>query len=230
MVQTSLTHRQSYEPARTAADRSATLSRRRRCWPPRWRCSATARCLLPRAPSRRGPACGRCRAVLSRSARPWSRALCASWRKKWASLRASSASTDTSSASITMRQGRVERHFVLANFVGEWVSGEAQTGPEAGEVRWIDPHEAASLPTTPALPDVLARAARLDGGDAVRILVRQVGACSSCFGFADGLRAAHAQTPKSKARYARAADPARHRVRTRLTRHRCNDYPSCSAR
>ena len=57
--------------------------------------------------------------------------------------------------------GRVERHFVLANFVGVWVSGEPQTGPEAGEVRWIDPHGLAGLPTTPALPDVLARAARI---------------------------------------------------------------------
>ena len=57
--------------------------------------------------------------------------------------------------------GRVERHFVLANFVGVWVSGEPQTGPEAGEVRWIDPLGLAGLPTTPALPDVLARAAQL---------------------------------------------------------------------
>jgi 8-oxo-dGTP diphosphatase len=58
-------------------------------------------------------------------------------------------------------QGRVERHFVLANFVGLWVAGEAQTGPEAGEVRWIDPHALEGLRTTPALPDVLARAATL---------------------------------------------------------------------
>ena len=57
--------------------------------------------------------------------------------------------------------GRFERHFVLASFVGTWVAGEAQTGPEAGDVRWIDPNEVATLPTTAALPDVLARAARL---------------------------------------------------------------------
>lgn len=62
--------------------------------------------------------------------------------------------------------GRIERHFVLANFVGEWVSGEAQTGPEAGEVRWVDPGEVGGLPTTPALPDVLARAARVLAGRA----------------------------------------------------------------
>ena len=61
-------------------------------------------------------------------------------------------------------QGRVERHFVLVNFVGRWVSGEAQTGPEAGEVRWVEPHEVSVLPTTPALPDVLAQAARLLAG------------------------------------------------------------------
>ena len=58
-------------------------------------------------------------------------------------------------------QGRVERHFVLVNFVGEWISGEPQTGPEAGEVRWIAPSDVATLQTTPALPDVLARAASL---------------------------------------------------------------------
>lgn len=58
-------------------------------------------------------------------------------------------------------QGRVERHFVLASFVGHWVSGEPQTGPEAGEVRWIDPLDLGGLATTPALPDVLARAAQL---------------------------------------------------------------------
>ena len=57
--------------------------------------------------------------------------------------------------------GRIERHFVLANFVGAWLAGEAQTGPEAGEVRWIDPSKVATLQTTPALPDVLARATRL---------------------------------------------------------------------
>lgn len=59
--------------------------------------------------------------------------------------------------------GRIARHFVLANFVGEWTGGEAVTGPEAGAVRWIEPREAARLRTTPALPDVLARAARLMG-------------------------------------------------------------------
>lgn len=58
-------------------------------------------------------------------------------------------------------EGRVERHFVLANFVGVWVSGEPQTGPEAGEVRWIDPLDLSGLRTTPALPAVLARAAQL---------------------------------------------------------------------
>ena len=59
--------------------------------------------------------------------------------------------------------GRVSRHFVLANFVAEWTGGEAVTGPEAGDVRWIAPREAAGLPTTPDLPEVLARAARLMG-------------------------------------------------------------------
>jgi ADP-ribose pyrophosphatase YjhB (NUDIX family) len=56
-------------------------------------------------------------------------------------------------------EDRVERHFVLANFVGVWVSGEPHTGPEAGEVRWVDPRALGDLRTTQALPDVLRRAA-----------------------------------------------------------------------
>ncbi|MDE2578698.1 MAG: NUDIX hydrolase [Hyphomicrobiales bacterium] len=57
--------------------------------------------------------------------------------------------------------GGVQRHFVVASFVGVWTGGEAQTGPEAGAVRWIDPREVADLPTTPGLAEVLASAARI---------------------------------------------------------------------
>ena len=55
--------------------------------------------------------------------------------------------------------GRVRHHFVVASFVGAWVAGEAQTGPEAGEVRWVDPRNLAGLNTTPHLGRILAEAA-----------------------------------------------------------------------
>ena len=60
-------------------------------------------------------------------------------------------------------QGRVRHHFVVASFVGEWTAGEAQTGPEAGEVRWVDPLDLGALPTTPHLARILARAAEIFG-------------------------------------------------------------------
>ena len=47
----------------------------------------------------------------------------------------------------------------MASFVGAWVAGEAQTGPEAGEVRWVDPRNLAGLNTTPHLGRILAEAA-----------------------------------------------------------------------
>jgi hypothetical protein len=55
---------------------------------------------------------------------------------------------------------------VVAAHAVRWVSGEPQTGPEARDVRWITPSEIDSLPTTPGLAAVLARAfalAREDG-------------------------------------------------------------------
>lgn len=54
--------------------------------------------------------------------------------------------------------GAVTHHFVVASFVGEWVSGEPMPGPEAGAVMWADPRRLAGLPTTRELGDVLRRA------------------------------------------------------------------------
>lgn len=56
-------------------------------------------------------------------------------------------------------EGRVRHHFVVASFVGAWTGGEATTGPEAGEVRWVNPRDLGELPTTPHLGRILARAA-----------------------------------------------------------------------
>jgi 8-oxo-dGTP diphosphatase len=69
--------------------------------------------------------------------------------------------------------GALDHHYVVCSFVGAWVAGEAQAGPEAGEVRWIDPprlKEASSLKelaslkglaTTRNLAEVLAGAHRI---------------------------------------------------------------------
>ena len=56
-------------------------------------------------------------------------------------------------------QGRVRHHFVVASFVGVWTAGEAQTGPEAGDVRWVNPRDLGGLVTTPHLGRILAQAA-----------------------------------------------------------------------
>ena len=56
--------------------------------------------------------------------------------------------------------GRVVRHFVVASFVAEWVSGEGTIGPEARQIAWVRPDAAAQLPTTPDLLRILASAQR----------------------------------------------------------------------
>jgi 8-oxo-dGTP diphosphatase len=58
-------------------------------------------------------------------------------------------------------EGQVEGHFVVASFVGRWLSGEGTTGPEARRIIWADPHDIGHLTTTVQLPRILARAARL---------------------------------------------------------------------
>lgn len=58
-------------------------------------------------------------------------------------------------------QGAVTHHFVVASFVGEWLSGEPRPGPEAGAVMWADPLKLGGIPTTRELGDVLRRAASL---------------------------------------------------------------------
>ena len=51
--------------------------------------------------------------------------------------------------------GRVRHHYVIASFVGAWVSGEASTGPEAAAVAWADRDDLLSLPTTANLGPLL---------------------------------------------------------------------------
>ncbi|WP_349236591.1 NUDIX domain-containing protein [Bosea sp. FBZP-16] len=63
-------------------------------------------------------------------------------------------------------KGAVTHHFVIASFVGEWLSGEPRPGPEAGAVMWADPLKLGGLPTTRELGDVLRRAAAIVAGKA----------------------------------------------------------------
>lgn len=60
--------------------------------------------------------------------------------------------------------GSVRHHFVVLAHVARWLAGEGTVGLEAGDVRWIEEDEAASLPTTPGLPDTLRAAFALMAG------------------------------------------------------------------
>jgi 8-oxo-dGTP diphosphatase len=54
--------------------------------------------------------------------------------------------------------GAVSGHFVVCAHAARWRSGEARTGPEAIEVRWIGEDAVADLRTTPGLAGVLHKA------------------------------------------------------------------------
>lgn len=57
--------------------------------------------------------------------------------------------------------GAVRRHFVVASFVGAWLSGEGVVGPEASEIVWASRDQIAALPVTDQLLPVLEGAWRL---------------------------------------------------------------------
>lgn len=54
--------------------------------------------------------------------------------------------------------GRVRRHFVIASFVGRWISGEGAIGPEAAAILWARADETDGLRLTPGLAPLLAKA------------------------------------------------------------------------
>jgi 8-oxo-dGTP diphosphatase len=63
------------------------------------------------------------------------------------------------------REGeRIRTHFVIASFVARWATGEARASSEIDVVAWIDPDAWETMPTTPGLGEVLARAARIESG------------------------------------------------------------------
>jgi 8-oxo-dGTP diphosphatase len=53
---------------------------------------------------------------------------------------------------------RIRHHFVIASFVGAWISGEGTVGPEAQAVAWVKRSELAGLVTTKHLRPLLERA------------------------------------------------------------------------
>ncbi len=54
---------------------------------------------------------------------------------------------------------RVERHFVVASFLGTWVSGEGTIGPEARRILWADPFGLEGIALTPGLRMLVEQAA-----------------------------------------------------------------------
>jgi ADP-ribose pyrophosphatase YjhB (NUDIX family) len=54
---------------------------------------------------------------------------------------------------------KVQRHFVVASFLGDWISGEGTTGAEARTVLWADPFDLDHIPLTPGLRPLLRKAA-----------------------------------------------------------------------
>jgi 8-oxo-dGTP diphosphatase len=65
---------------------------------------------------------------------------------------------------IRREDGRVREHYVIAAFLARWRAGEPSPSNEADAIAWIAPAEARNWPTTPELPDILEKAARLERG------------------------------------------------------------------
>ena len=52
----------------------------------------------------------------------------------------------------------VRHHYVIASFIARWLEGEAASGPEAGDVRWMLREEIGSLPLVAGLEQILHKA------------------------------------------------------------------------
>jgi len=57
--------------------------------------------------------------------------------------------------------GKVLRHYVIASFVGEWLAGAGEPGPEAGEIIWTAPASLPQFACTPHVAAVIASAEAL---------------------------------------------------------------------
>jgi 8-oxo-dGTP diphosphatase len=69
--------------------------------------------------------------------------------------------------------GKVAQHFVIASFVGHWLSGEGEPRAEIGKVIWVKPNAIESLPTTRGLARIVARAFRVLKASALANKVRR---------------------------------------------------------
>ncbi len=56
---------------------------------------------------------------------------------------------------------RVKRHFVIANFVGTWASGDGRMNEEVSEILWTATEAIGNLPLTPRLAYVIESAKAL---------------------------------------------------------------------
>lgn len=55
-------------------------------------------------------------------------------------------------------EDKVERHFVILPFAARWIAGEPKLNEELSEWSWVDPADVASMPTTPGLAEIVAKA------------------------------------------------------------------------
>jgi 8-oxo-dGTP diphosphatase len=69
--------------------------------------------------------------------------------------------------------GKVARHFVIATFVGRWLSGEGEPRAEVGKVIWVRQNAIETLPTTAHLGRIAGRAFRVLEASALANKVRR---------------------------------------------------------
>jgi ADP-ribose pyrophosphatase len=53
------------------------------------------------------------------------------------------------------REGRVQYHYVIADLLADYISGQPQAADDALEARWISPGELASLPVSATTRELL---------------------------------------------------------------------------
>ncbi|MEO1199357.1 MAG: NUDIX hydrolase [Pseudomonadota bacterium] len=58
-------------------------------------------------------------------------------------------------------EGQVVSHYVIASYVARHLTGDGVAGDDAADIAWIAPDAITRFETTPGLPSLLARAARL---------------------------------------------------------------------
>ena len=62
------------------------------------------------------------------------------------------------------KSGVVVARFRIQAFAARWRAGEPKTGPEAIDVRWVEPDKVGELETTEGLAEIVATARRLVRG------------------------------------------------------------------